>query len=84
MILIPRCPVWGGEFKKISEPNLTCCPGSLVVPDRFFRFWSSGTESCDCSPPNAIRGVGSIEGVSMRHLGKVPGDSVTVDGEGWL
>ena len=23
------------EFKKVSQQNLTCCPGSLVVLDRF-------------------------------------------------
>ena len=37
-------------FKKISQQNLTCCPGSLVVPDRFFGFWPSGIARCDCSP----------------------------------
>jgi len=36
------------EFKKNSQQNLTCYPGSLVVPDRFFGFWPSGIARCDC------------------------------------
>jgi len=37
------------EFTKFSQQSLTCCPGSLVVPDRFFGFWSSGITRCDCT-----------------------------------
>ena len=41
------------EFKKISQQNLTCYPGLLVVPDRFFGFWSSGIARCDCTVTRA-------------------------------
>ena len=78
----PRCPGsrWYGYLavpyemlwiQKISQQNLTCYPGSLVVPDRFFRFWSSGIARCDCRVDSQvqIKSIGSIStGSPISHM----------------
>jgi len=39
------------ESQQVLNPlhqSLTCCPGSLVVSDRFFGLWPPGVAGCEC------------------------------------
>ena len=60
------------EYKKNSQQNLTCNPGSLVVPDRFFGFWSSGIARCDWASPLGHRNLRQRETPFHQDSCQVP------------